>query len=238
MSRIISITLGLALTLLGAFLLIYNVLENVLHAPVPGLWRLWPIWLVVAALAFLLPPLLAPQHRGLGAFFILGFPILGVSGVAFSAVFSRSGGAWGTLWPLMILATAMGLGMAAVYMRVIWLLIPAFIVGTIGVILQFCVLTGWWSAWSVLWTGAPMAIGLALLLIGAVRRYSGVFLGGLFVSGASAAAAMGMIIILTGRWSLLSLAGGLGLIGLGGALIVWNVLRAQQTQPARPVSAP
>jgi hypothetical protein len=235
MSRMISLTLGLLLTLLGGFLLAYNMLDTVFNLSMPGLWRLWPAAIVGVALAFLLPPVIAPQHRGLGALFVCGFPILAVGGVAFSTVLARSLQAWGTLWPLIVLAVALGLTLAALYMRVVWLLIPAFIIGTIGGVLQFCVLTGWWSTWSVLWTAAPLALGLALLVIGLARSSKAIFIAGLVVCGSALSAAMGMIIILTGRWTLVSLAGGLVLIAAGGSIIAWNVLRAS-APPARPVS--
>jgi membrane protein YdbS with pleckstrin-like domain len=75
----------------------------------------------------------------------------------------RIWGIWEYLWPLVVLALAIGFLVTAVFVRNRWLMIPAIIIGMNGLIFQFCAITGLWDWWSILWTLEPFSVGLALL---------------------------------------------------------------------------
>ncbi len=227
MSRIPTIIAGLVLILLGGLMLACNATGSILGIRLPELLQLWPLVVASAGLMFVLPPLVWPQSRGLGALFIPGAPILAVSGVGLLTNFLPVGRVWGTFWPLIILGVAMGLGLAALYLRVIWLMIPAFVVGLLGAALQFSAFTGWWSAWAILWVVAPLGGGLALLIIGAGRRSRGLFIGGLFVSGSALGIAMCLGVILTRQWTIAGGVMGIGLMAIGVALVGRSLLSGQ-----------
>ena len=185
MNKRFSIVASLLLILIGALALMCN-----LAMFVPGVhvfrwapWRLWPLAVVCAGLFFVVPPLLVRGHRGLGGLFIPGVPVLTTGGILLFASVFDAWRAWEWLWPLEILALAVGYLLAAIYMRVVWLLIPAVLFGVTGVLLQFCALTGWWGLWGVLWRtgvlrwvveiGGPavlVLVGLLILIRGSVRR--------------------------------------------------------------------
>jgi hypothetical protein len=134
-------------------------------------------------------------------------------------------GVWAWLWPMLLISMAMGFLFAAVYMRLIWLLIPATIIGLNGLVFQFCAITGLWHWWSVLWVIEPLSVGLALLVIGVRRDIAGLRTAGLILSGLAAALFMLMLIVL-GAWLPLGLLGP-GLLILVGLLAVgWGVLRS------------
>lgn len=134
-----------------------------------GPWRLWPLTIVGAGLLFVAPPLLT-RKRGLGGLFIPGAPLLVTGGILlFTSVFN-AWGAWEWLWPLEVLGVAGGFLLAAIYMRNVWLLIPAIIVGANGLLFQFCAVTGWWGVWAAAWTVEPLAVGLALLAVNVKQR--------------------------------------------------------------------
>jgi hypothetical protein len=61
---------------------------------------------------------------------------------------------------------------------VIWLLIPAVIIGLNGLLFQFCAITGWWSVWAVLWTIEPLSVGLALLAVNFRQPSTGLLTAG------------------------------------------------------------
>jgi hypothetical protein len=185
MNKRFSIVASLLLMLIGALALMCN-----LAMFVPGArvfrwapWRLWPLVVVCAGLFLVVPPLLVRGRRGLGGLFIPGVPILTSGAILLFASVFDAWRAWEWLWPLEILALAVGYLLAAIYMRVIWLLIPAAFFGVAGAPLQFCALTGWWGLWGVLWRvgvlrwvveiGAPavlVLVGLSILIGGIVRR--------------------------------------------------------------------
>lgn len=86
-------------------------------------------------------------------------------------------------WLSRRLGILMVLVSVASFVQVIWLLIPAFVVGLIGLALLFCALTGQQGAWAALWTVVPLSAGLPLLIIGVLRRLNGVKLAGLILMG-------------------------------------------------------
>jgi hypothetical protein len=234
MDKRFSILVGMALILLGSLALMFTVALPVLGLDLWswGFWRFWPLIVVSVGLLFVLPPFFVRGARGLGALLIPGVPILTTGSILlFTSVFD-AWGAWEWLWPLEVLALALGFLFAAVYTRVIWLVIPAIIVGLNGLVLQFCALTNLWEAWSVLWAVEPLSVGLSLLVIGAQRRSSGLLTTGLVVCGLAGLALVGMTTILSGWWPI-SLLGSGALILAGGALLLWGVIgRRSLPRPA------
>ncbi len=224
MNKQFSAMAGIVLILLGASALVLN-----LAMPVLGLtmwrsliWRFWPLTVMGLGLLLALLPLLATGRRGMGALFIPGMPVLTTGGILlFTSVF-HVWGFWEWLWPLEVSSLALGFLFAAIWMRSIWLLIPAIVVGANGVVFQFCALTGLWRAWAVLWTIEPLAAGLAFLLVGAIKRLGGLFLAGIILCGLAGMGLVGMTIVGPGWW-LIRLAGPVILICVGFLLLVWGV---------------
>jgi hypothetical protein len=182
-------------------------------------------------LLFLLLPFLMRGKRVLGSLFIfMGVPIFTTGGISLLANLLPGWGVWGWLWPVNVLGVAFAFLLAAVYLRSIWLIVPAIIIGINGLVLQFCALTHLWAAWAVLWPVEPLAVGLALLAVSLKTRATG-----LFVAGLTLCALGGLGLMLT--TVLLSAAGfglGLGMLNLvgpvvlmlaGGLLLAWNVMR-------------
>lgn len=224
MARILSLTTGIALIALGGLLLSLNVLVPTLRLNF-GLWHLWPLALAALSLFFILPPLLRPRPTALGGLFIPGSVLAGVSGVGVLAGFWQAN-AWGTFWPLIIIALAVGFGLAAFYLKIIWLLVPTFVLGLIGAALQFAALTHWWGAWSVLWLVIPLAVGLAFVVIGLVQRSVMLIALGAFISGGTVWLGLSLATLITGLWLSLNGVIGIGLIALGGLMLAWNRMRA------------
>ncbi len=162
-----------------------------------GPWRLWPVAIVGLGLCFLLPPVLARGRSGFGWLFIPGVPILTTGAVLLVASVLNWWGVWGWLWPQVVLGLALGFLYAAIYTRVIWLVIPAVVAGLNGMVFQFCALTGLWEAWTVLWTVEPLSVGLALLSVGAQTRVHGLAMAGLILCGFAAAGLVAMGAILS-----------------------------------------
>ena len=230
MNKQFSAMVGIVLILLGASALVFNLAMPVLGLNVwrSLIWRFWPLIVVGLGLVFMLLPLLATGRRGMGALFIPGMPILTTGGILlFTSVFPVWG-AWEWLWPLEVLGVALGFLFAAIWMRLIWLLIPAIILGANGVVFQFCTLTGLWGAWAVLWTIEPLAVGLAFLLVGAAKRLAGLFLAGTILCGVAGVGLVGMTLAGPGWW-LIRLAGPVILIGVGFLLFIWGMASRRLT---------
>ncbi|MEW5868113.1 MAG: hypothetical protein AB1894_02475 [Chloroflexota bacterium] len=234
MEKRLSLLLGIGLVLCGGLALAAN-----LFGPLIG-WGLgwafslsWPMVVIGVGLAFVIPPLLWHERRGLGGLFIPGMPILTTGGLLLVANTFNWWDIWGLFWPLEVLALATGFMLAAFWLRVVWLAIPASIIGLTAVVLQFCALTGWWEAWAALWTVEPLALGLALLGIGILRRSGGLSLAGAMLSGFAGFAFAGMLVILFGSWRLFSMVGPSVLILAGVVLLAWSLLRRP---PARDLA--
>ena len=179
--RSLSLVFGLALVAIG----ILSLLGNTLLAT--QAWRLWPLTVVIAGIALTIPGFFGLMHRGLGSFFIPGVLVLTTGGILlFASLFDRWN-VWGIAWPLEVLGLALGFALAALFMRVAGLAIPAAIIGANGLILAFCNLTGLWSAWAILWPIEPLAIGLGLLIVGVLNRSPGAKLAGLILTGIAGA---------------------------------------------------
>ena len=122
---------------------------------------------------------------------------------------------WAHFWPLVVIALAVGFLLTAVFMRIIWFMIPAIIIGINGLLFQFCALTGLWQSWAILWTLEPLAVGLALLAASGGHR-RGLATAGFTLLTISLAAFSLMSFILSG-W--VSIVGALALI-LGGVFLL------------------
>jgi hypothetical protein len=222
MNKPSSIFIGVALILLGMLGLVMTVVASLLgFNPLGIIWQLWPAIVLLLGLCFIAPPFLVRGKPGMGALFIPGFPILTTGGILFLASVFHAWGIWSWLWPMLIISLGMGFLFAAIYMRVIWLVIPAVIIGLNGLVFQFCAITGLWHWWSVLWTVEPLAVGLALLIPGLLKHISGLTIAGLILCGIAGLMLMVMLTIL-GAWLPFGLLGpgllilaGLGVLAVG-----------------------
>ncbi|HUT21408.1 MAG TPA: hypothetical protein VM366_19825 [Anaerolineae bacterium] len=191
-------------------------------------WRLWPLTVISVGLGFVLPPLLYRGRRGLGGLFIPGVPVLVTGGILLFTSALNWWSAWAWLWPLEVLAVAGGFVLAALWLRVIWLLIPAMIIGANGLLFQFCALTGLWQVWAVMWAIEPLSVGLSLLLIGAVRRTPGLMTAGILLCSIGGIAIVGMSAILSATWLAswlwaVRLVVPLSIILVGVLLLIWGL---------------
>jgi hypothetical protein len=220
-----TILVGAGLVLLGILSMAITLVAGMLGFN-PGhlLLRLWPGLVLVAGLAFVVPPFLVRGKRGLGALFIPGMPVLTTGGILFLASIFNAWEIWSWLWPMEIISLAMGFVFAAIYMRIVWLAIPAVIIGLNGLVFQFCAITGLWHWWSVLWVVEPLSVGLALLVPGVVKNIPGLTTTGLTLCGLAGAMLVMMILILD-AWFPLALVGPGLLILAGLAVVGWGLLR-------------
>ena len=179
--RSLSLIFGLVLVAIG----IFSLLSTTLLAT--QIWRMWPLMVVILGIALCIPGFFGLKQRGLGSFFIPGIPVLTTGGILlFASLFSRWE-VWSLAWPLEVMGVALGFALAAIFMRVAGLAIPAVIIGLNGLLLAFCNLTGLWEAWAVLWPIEPLAIGLSLLVVGVLKRSSGTRLAGLILTSIAGA---------------------------------------------------
>ena len=216
---------GAALVLLGVLSLVVTGVLSLFGFNLGAfILRLWPSLVTTVGLCFVVPPFLVRGKRGLGGLFIPGMPILTTGGILLLASVFNVWGVWAWLWPMELISLAMGFVFAAVYMRVIWLIIPAMIIGLNGMVFQFCAITGLWHWWSVLWVIEPLSVGLALLLIGLRKDIKGLTRAGLILCGIAAFLFMFMLLVLGAWWPIGLL--GPGLLILGGlAALGWGMLR-------------
>jgi hypothetical protein len=228
MDRQFSILMGAVLILVGALALVFTLLLPLLGLEwemwVWDVWRLWPLAVVGVGVLFVLPPLLVRGQRGLGLLFVVGLPTLSTGGILLLASLFDRWDVWTWLWPLEILALAAGFFLAALYVRSVWLLVPAIVVGLNGLVFQFCALTGRWDAWAVLWPVEPLSVGLALLVANARVRSPALSLAGLLLCGLAGVGLAGMSLAVSG-WGLVNLLGPLLLILVGGGFLIWGLAR-------------
>jgi hypothetical protein len=225
MKKHISILGGIALIFMGLL-----ALAATFVMPMLGIdlwlwspWRLWPLIVVSAGWFFVVPPLLVRGRRGLGGLFIPGVPILTTGMILLVASVLNWWRVWTWLWPLEVLAVAVGFALSALYMRVIWLMIPAIIIGANGLVFQFCAITGRWETWALLWTIEPLSVGLSLLVVGAKKRLHRLMLAGLIICGVAGVGLVGMTAILF--WWLIKILGPMILVLSGLALLIWGLVR-------------
>jgi hypothetical protein len=227
MNKPLSIMTGMVLIFVGMLTMVFS-----LVGPVFGFrgWQLWPLSVVMAGLLFVVPPLLVRGRHGLGALFIPGIPVLTTGTILLFASVFRHWDVWAWLWPLEVLSVALGFLFAAVYMRVIWLLIPAIVVGLNGLLLQFCAITGFWEVWAVLWTVEPLSVGLALLAVNVKQRSARLLAAGITMCGlAGVGFVESLVIVFLSAvfpvWWLWKWVGPITLVLVGGGLLIWSVTR-------------
>jgi hypothetical protein len=165
--RTLSLIFGFGLIAMGGISLAGNLLLR-LEA-----WRMWPIIVVLLGIGLTFPGFFGFAKRGFGSFFIPGIPVLTTGGILLAASLFNRWQIWAVAWPLVILALALGFALAAIFMRLPALAIPAFIIGVNGLLLAFCSLTGLWQAWAVLWPMEPLSVGLGLLTLAIFSRSHG-----------------------------------------------------------------
>jgi hypothetical protein len=233
MSKRLSILVGIGCVLVGCLGLFATQL-----APLVGLdlwrwgpWRLWPLFVIGPGLGLVVVALVA-RRRGWATLFIPGLPILVTGSILMMGSLFNYWSIWTWLWPAEVLALALGFLLAALRMRSVWLAVPGIIVGLNGVVFQFCAITGLWESWAVLWAVEPLAVGLALLVAGAVKRSGGLVTAGLILCGLAGLSVMGMTMILSGFWWLNTIGAGF-LIIIGLLILIWGLIR-----PAAPTPVP
>jgi hypothetical protein len=201
MQKKTSLLFGVTLILLGLLALTGNLLMRAVGEGVLLGLRAWPIFVVGVGLLFCLPPFIFSKVRGLSGLFIPGLPILTTGAILFFVSTSGNWHIWATLWPLEVISVALAFVLMGIFLKIPWLMIPASIIGMTGLVLQFCAVTGWWSAWAVLWTVEPFAVGLPLLLIGMFHKIEGVKVAGIVLCGFAglAFAAMSTLLV-TSLW--------------------------------------
>ena len=198
MNRRTSTFWGILLIILGGVALVYNFATPWVHRFILMLpWRLWPLSVIALGLCFVFLPLI-PRRNNLGGLFIPGIPILATGGILLLSSWFNTWEAWSWLWPVVIISLAIGFLLAAWRLRVIWLLIPAIIIGGNGLLMQYCSITGNWSIWAVLWSIEPLSVGLALLLVNIQKRTPGLLIAGLILCGIAGFTTLGMSFILPG----------------------------------------
>ena len=235
MNRLISIVAGLMFITLGALTLVTNIAMGLfglnLARYVAAL--VWAPFLLGAGLVCVAAPLVNRQQRSLGGLFIPGLPLLAAGAITLLAALMPWWHIWARLWPLMILALAAGFVCLALHLRVIWIVIPAIFVGLNGLALQFCALTGLWSAWAVLWAVEPLAVGFTLLLTASQTRSTATLVVGLIFCAFSGVVLTGLTVLLPGLWRATGFLAAGGFVVLGLMVIAWALF-----SPRRPAAGP
>lgn len=246
MNKRLSIVTGLILITAGLIALIGSFLGVVLGFRI---WHLWPLSVIVAGVLILTPALTNPHRtqgkNGRGWLYLPGVPILTTGAILLFASVFQWWDVWSWLWPLEVIAVALGFLLAALTMRVPALFAPAIIIGANGLVLQFCALTGWWEAWAVLWSIEPVAVGLALLALNTRKKSTALMTVGLVLCAIGAFGFMQSFAWVSfralrplrwlGRWVM-----PLMLILIGGGLVIWNMVQkpATSSSPQAQTYAP
>ena len=230
-----SLLFGLTLVALAVLALAANLLVDLtgFHAARSGL-STWPLFVVGAGLLFCIPPFLFRKQTGLGGLFIPGIPVLTTGILLFVASVTGNWGLWAAWWPMEVIGVALGFILAAIFLRVVWLMLPASIVGLTGLVLLFCALTGMWSAWAVLWTVVPFSVGLPMLLIGIFQKNDGVKLAGIILCGFAGLAFAAMSAFLASASLVVRLIGPVVILALGALLIVSALVKKPEKPEATP----
>ena len=233
MNKLVSSLAGASLILVGLLALVGNFVLSYIF---PGLhwwdtFRMWPMVVLGIGLALGLMALAAIQRRGLGTLFIPALPIFTTGAILLVASLFNQWHVWALLWPAEVLAVAVGFLLAAIFSRNAWLGIPAILIGLNGLVLAFCNTTGWWSAWSALWTIEPLSVGFILLLVAAKTRSLVVTIVGLCFCGFAFLAFTGMTALFGFNGLLFRAAGPAMLILLGAVLLLANFARGSSVTP-------
>jgi hypothetical protein len=233
MQKKASLLFGVTLIILALLALAGNLLWDVSGIDLlKSGFRTWPLAVIGAGLLFCIPPFLFRDHKGLGGLFIPGIPVLVTGGLLFAASTTGNWSLWGTWWALEVIALAVGFVLAVIFLRVVWLTVPASIIGFTGLVLLFCSITGLWISWAVLWTVIPFSVGLPLLVIGLFQKNEGVKLAGLIVTGFAGLAFTAMsAFVVTSSW-LTKVAGPAVILLLGLFMVVSSLLTKKNNTPA------
>jgi hypothetical protein len=223
-----SLLFGLTLVALAVLALAGNLVVRLFGAQaLQAGFHTWPLVVIGAGLLFCIPPFLFRQQKGLGGLFIPGVPVLVTGFLLFAASLSGHWSLWGQWWPLEVISVAVGFVLAAIFLGVVWLMIPASIVGLIGLALLFSALTHQWAAWAVLWTVVPFAVGLPLLLIGIFHKADGLKLAGLILTCISGLAFVAMsALIVTSSW-VTGVIGPIIILALGAFMVISALVKKQ-----------
>jgi hypothetical protein len=230
MQKKASLLFGLTLILLAILALAGNLLVDLtgIQAIHTG-WSTWPLIVIGAGLLFCIPPFLFRKLPGLGGLFIPGVPVLITGILLFICSMTGEWNLWAAWWPMEVIAVAIGFVLSAIFLRVVWLMIPASIVGLTGLVLQFCALTHLWASWAVLWTVVPFSVGLPLLLIGMFRKIDGVKLAGIILCGFAGLAFAALSAFIPTTSTLIRLIGPVVILALGVLMIVSALIKKQET---------
>lgn len=226
-SLLFGVTLvALALLALGGNLLVGATGVNILRAG----FHTWPLAVIGMGLLFCVPPFIFRKQPGLGGLFIPGVPVLTTGLLLFASSLTGNWGLWAAFWPLEVIGLALGFVLTAIFLRVVWLMLPASLLGLTGLVLQFCALTGLWASWAVLWTVVPFAVGLPLLLIGIFQKNDGVKLAGLILTAFAGLAFAAMSAFIgTGSW-LTRVVGPIIILALGAFMIASALFQKKGSQ--------
>lgn len=173
--NITSLVIGIVLVLVGAISLLGNTLLQM------EAWKLWPVVVVLLGLGLTVPALFAARNPALAAFYFPALPVLATGGILLYASLSGNWGIWAVAWPLIVLAVGLSFALAALFMRVAALAIPAVIILVNGAMLGFTAVTGQWAAWLLLWPVEPLAVGIGLLILAYFSQSNGTRLAGVIL---------------------------------------------------------
>lgn len=173
--NITSLVIGIVLVLVGSISLLGNTLLQM------EAWKLWPVVVVLLGLGLTAPAFFAARNPGLAAFYFPALPVLATGGILLYASLSGNWGVWAVAWPLIVLAVGLSFALAAIFMRVAALAIPAVIILVNGAMLGFTAATGQWAAWLLLWPVEPLAVGIGLLILAYFTQSSGTRLAGVIL---------------------------------------------------------
>jgi hypothetical protein len=231
MNKKLTIGLGISLILLGMVAFASELLRLFLGFRV---WHLWPVLVILVGLGLVTPATLGGKGSKLGWLYVLGLPVLTTGAILFIASVFRWWHVWAILWPLEVLGTALGFALAGLKTRLRELFVPALLIGANGLCLQFCAVTGWWRAWSVLWAIEPIVVGIAILIL-SNRRHSRLWLNvglGFWAIGVigflESASLMTLVSIRPLRW-LWHWMTPLALVLTGAGLLLWKPLHRTMT---------
>ncbi len=223
MKNVFNLLMGICLVTVGVLFLAGNLVLPMLGFDVAWFqsWRLWPLAVLGIGGILAIGAGFSLRRRGFGALFIPALPVLTTGLILLYASLTDDWGVWAAAWPLVILALAVGFILAAVSTRIVWLGIPAIIIGLNALVLAFCNWTGWWESWTALWAIEPLGVGLALLLVSIkVRSWLLAGIGFVFAELAWMAFFTMVGVTIFGHWVFRLMGPGL-LIGAGVLLLGW-----------------
>lgn len=230
-----SLFIGLFLILVGILLLGGNMFLSLSKQIPTSVFPLWPVIVLAAGLLFVMPPIFSPNRRGLGGLFIPGIPILVTGGILLAESMLDYWEIWVIAWPLEVIAVGIGFLLAAIFIRVIWLLIPSLIITFVGGALAFTTLTGLWSTWAFLWTVVPLALGLAFVIIGLNEQKTAITIVGAGLAGFAGVIFASLSVSISG-WDFLNLLAPGFVILIG--LLIFATSFGKREQVERPVEEP